>query len=80
MNFIKVKGEENEEILINLDNIVAVIDREGKAVFTTLLGQYTTNTTVGEVWSAIDTIQHHNHRIRIDGLKGENLNVKVVNK
>lgn len=79
MNYIKVLTEDNE-ILINLDNIVAVVPNETGVAFNTLFGTYETKASLEEVEKIIETMQHRSNRIRIDGLKGETLNVKVVNK
>lgn len=80
MNFICVLDQNRKERLVNLDNITQIKDDEGHAVFETDHSYFHTETTVEEVQKIIEDIQAKNHRIRIDGLKGETLNVKVVNK
>lgn len=80
MNFIQVVDENKEVILINLDMVVSVVNKDGKALFNTVMGQYETVASVDEIGQLIEMLQHKAHRVRIDGLKGETLNVKVVNK
>lgn len=83
MNFIQVVEEidgNREVILINLDMVVSVVNKDGKALFNTVMGQYEIEAPVDEIGQLIEMLQHKAHRTRIDGLKGETLNVKVVNK
>lgn len=79
MNFINILTE-TDQISINLDNVIAISPTETGTSIHTLVGKYETRASMDEVTKIIDTMQHQNHRIRIDGLKGETLNVKVVNK
>ena len=79
MNFINVKSD-GKVIMINLDTVTGIVPTETGTTFYCIMGSYETQATIEEVKKVIDTMQHRSHRIRIDGLKGETLNVKVVNK
>lgn len=79
MNFINVKSDD-KIVMINLDTVTGIVSTETGTIFYCIMGSYETQATIEEVEKVIDTMQHRSHRIRIDGLKGETLNVKVVNK
>ena len=80
MNFINVKSFDDKVIMLNLDTVTGIVPTETGTIFYCIMGSYETQAPIEEVEKVIDTIQHRSHRIRIDGLKGETLNVKVVNK
>ena len=79
MNFINVKSDD-KVIMLNLDTVTGIVPTETGTIFYCIMGSYETQATIEEIEKVIDTMQHRSHRIRIDGLKGETLNVKVVNK
>ena len=79
MNFINVKSDD-KVIMINLDTVTGIVPTETGTIFYCIMGSYETQATIEEVEKVIDTMQHRSNRVRIDGLKGETLNVKVVNK
>ena len=76
MNFISIK-----DYMINLDNVIAIHPYDGNTSFHCVDdSRHVLPINMDEVKNAIDNMTNKNHRIRIDGLKGETLNVKVVNK
>ena len=83
MNFIVIKDmETKKETLINLDNVTEIREKdETSVIFSYVDGTFNGHTTYfKDIKKCIDDITHRNRRIRIDGLKGELFNVKVVNK
>lgn len=82
MNFIGINDEKGNKYIINLDNIITIAPYgEGITAFH-CVGDSRQHLPISfdEVQKVIDDMAHRNHRVRIDGLKGETLNVKVVNK
>ena len=79
MNFINVKSDD-KIIMLNLDTVTGIVPTETGTIFYCIMGSYETQATIEEIEKIIETMQHRSHRVRIDGLKGETLNVKVVNK
>jgi len=77
MNFININ-----DTLINLDNVTEIRKKDDTSVlFAFVDGNFSGHATAFEdVKKCIDDITHRNRRIRIDGLRGETLDVKVVNK
>ena len=76
MNFIGINDS-----LVNLDNVKEIKETDKGVKFTFVNGTCTVYDALFEdVRKVIDDITHRNRRVRIDGLKGETLNVKVVNK
>ena len=83
MNFVRI-----DETWINMDNVIVI--RESKdgleisfldGVNKAIVNDVTEDKSLKkDVWSAIERLDNKNHKVRIDGLKGETLNVKVVNK
>ena len=86
MNFIAIKDDNDNSFLINLDNIIAIAPYDGDKTKTSFhctdCNRRVLPISFEKVEQVIDTLTNRNRRIRVDGvnLKGERLDVKVVNK
>lgn len=83
MNFISIEDDKGNKYMINLDNVVAIHPYDGMTSFHCVDdSRHVLPIPFDKVQAIIDNMTHKNHRVRVDGinLKGERLDVKVVNK
>ena len=84
MNFITIEDDKGNKHMLNLDNVISVAPYEDKKTSYHCVddSRFVLPISFDKVEQVIDTLTNRNRRIRIDGvnLKGERLDVKVVNR
>ena len=84
MNFISIEDDKGNKYMINLDNVIIITPYEDSKTSFHCVDDFRACLPISmdKVEQVIDNMTHKNHRVRVDGinLKGERLDVKVVNR